>query len=250
MTKSQINKLGERLRKTVELDTETLSRLQEFRAIYDKPMSKAQELLREMGFEATSRLKTNNTIIEKLRREKTRLSEIQDIGGLRVVITGDLARQNSVVKQIASAFPDAKVIDRRKLPMYGYRAVHLIAKREELLLEIQIRTELQDLWAQTMERLADIAGREIRYGGAPQRNREEVEKLLNLSHEIAEIEDVFTRLNEMRVGWSPPRRMQTMQPEVRLHLAKMDSFRQNLHGRERQIRVTLSTLIPRGDSPK
>ena len=249
MTKSQINKLGERLRKASELDTETLLRLQEFRVLYDKPMSETQTLLRQLGFEATSRLKTTNTIIEKLRREKTRLSEMQDIGGLRIVIEGDLTMQDSVVNRIAGAFPNARVIDRRKRPMHGYRAVHVIATLDERLLEIQIRTELQDLWAQTMERLADIAGREIRYGGAPQRNREDVEKLVNLSHEIAEIEDVFTRLNEMMVGWSPPRRMATMQREVRLHLAKMESFRQNLRGREEEIRVILKTLIPRGESP-
>ncbi len=249
MTKSQINKLGEKLRKTSELDAETLLRLQEFRALYDKPMSEAQKLLREMGFEATSRLKTTNTIIEKLRRERTRLSEMQDIGGVRVVIAGDLTRQDGIVKRIADAFPNARVIDRRRRPTHGYRAVHVIATLDERLLEIQVRTQLQDLWAQTMERLADVAGREIRYGGAPQRNREDVENLLNISHEVAEIEDVFTRLNEMVAGWSPPRRVALMQREVRSHLATMDSFRQNLRGREREIRVLLERLIPRGESP-
>jgi hypothetical protein len=36
-----------------------------------------------------------------------------------------------------------------------------------LPVEVQIRTELQDLWAQVFERLADRWGRSIRYGGEP-----------------------------------------------------------------------------------
>jgi ppGpp synthetase/RelA/SpoT-type nucleotidyltranferase len=34
-------------------------------------------------------------------------------------------------------------------------------------IEIQVRTPLQDLWAQTIERLADRVGRAIRYGERP-----------------------------------------------------------------------------------
>ena len=49
MTKSQINKLGEKLRTALELDAEMLSRLQQFRASYDEPMSRAQTLLRQGG---------------------------------------------------------------------------------------------------------------------------------------------------------------------------------------------------------
>jgi ppGpp synthetase/RelA/SpoT-type nucleotidyltranferase len=249
MTKSQINRLGEKLRKTSELETETLVRLQEFRASYDKPMSEAQGLLRQMGLEATSRLKTTNTIIEKLRREKTRLSEMQDIGGIRVVLEGDLTRQNEIVKRIADAFPITRVIDRRRRPTHGYRAVHVIATLDERLLEIQVRTRLQDLWAQAMERLADGAGRQIRYGGAPQRRGEDVETLLNISREIGEIEDIFTKLNQLVAGWSPPRDMASMQREVRLYLAKLESFRQSLRGREREISVMLKALIASEESP-
>ncbi len=197
MTKSQINKLGEKLRKAFELDAESLLRLQQVRASYDGPMSAAQTLLRELGFEATSRLKTTNTIIEKLRRERTRLAEMQDIGGLRIVSEVDLTKQDEIVKKIVDAFPLTRVIDRRRRPTHGYRAVHVIATLDERLIEIQVRTQLQDLWAQAMERLADEAGREIRYGGAPQKRGEDVESLLNISHEIAEIEVMFTKLNQL-----------------------------------------------------
>ena len=248
MTKSQVNKLGEKLRKASELDTETLLRLQEFRASYDEPMLRAQTLLKEIGFDATSRLKTTNTIIEKLRRERTRLAEMQDIGGLRIVSEADLTKQDEIVKRIVDAFPTTRVIDRRRRPSHSYRAVHVIATLDEHLIEIQMRTQLQDLWAQAMERLADVAGREIRYGGAPQQRSEDVESLLNISHEIAEIEVVLTKLNQL---FTPvPRRLASMQREWRWHIAKIESFRADLRGREREIRVMLEALIMRGGAPK
>jgi len=248
MTKSQINKLGEKLRKATELDTETLLRLQQVRASYDKPMSGAQTLLRGLGFEATSRLKTTNTIIEKLRRERTRLTEMQDIGGLRIVSNVDPTKQDEIVKKIVDVFPITRVIDRRNRPTHGYRAVHVIATLDERLIEIQVRTQLQDLWAQAMERLADEAGREIRYGGAPQKRDEDFENLLNISNEIAELEMTLTKLNQL---FTPvPRRLASMQREWQWHIAKLDSFRADLRGREREIRAMLETLSMRGGAPK
>jgi ppGpp synthetase/RelA/SpoT-type nucleotidyltranferase len=228
MTKSQINKLGEKLRKAFELDTETLLQLQQVRASYDKPMLEAQTRLRKLGFEATSRLKTTNTIIEKLRRERTRLAEMQDIGGLRIVSQVDRSKQDEIVKRIFDVFSITRV----------------------RLIEIQVRTQLQDLWAQAMERLADETGRAIRYGGAPQRRREDVESLLNISHEIAEVEVMLTKLNQMEVGLPQPRRAASMQRELRLHIARIQSLRVDLLGRERQIRAMLETLIAREGAPK
>lgn len=253
MTKSQINKLGEKLRKAIALDADALLRLQQFRASYDEPLQKAQTILREIGFEATSRLKTTNTIIEKLRRERTRLAEMQDIGGLRVVAEGNLSEQDMIVKRIVDAFPNIKVIDRRRNPTHGYRAVHLIVTIDGHLIEIQVRTQLQDLWAQAMERLADEAGREIRYGGAPQARVADVENLLNISRESAEIEDILTSLNQLETRLPQPRRMASGQREARLqiasHVAGIQSFRANLRGRERDIRVMLQALIVPGGTP-
>ena len=70
-TKSQVNKLGEKLRHGTAIDGESLERLQDLRVLYDAPMARVQVSLRDrLGVDATSRLKTVNTIIEKLRREK------------------------------------------------------------------------------------------------------------------------------------------------------------------------------------
>jgi ppGpp synthetase/RelA/SpoT-type nucleotidyltranferase len=250
MTKSQINKLGEKLRKAFKLDTETLSQLQQFRASYDEPMLRAQTVLRNVGFEATSRLKTTNTIIEKLRRERTRLAEMQDIGGLRIVCDMDLTEQDGIVNRIVDVFPITKVIDRRRRPSHGYRAVHVIATLDERLIEIQVRTQLQDVWAQAMERLADEAGREIRYGGEPRKRGEDVENLLSISDEIAEIEVMLMNLNQMETGLPRPRRAASMQRELRLYFARIQSLREHLRGREGRIRAILEMMIVRGGAPK
>jgi ppGpp synthetase/RelA/SpoT-type nucleotidyltranferase len=70
-----------------------------------------------------------------------------------------LSEQDHLVSQIAGLFPGAKKVDRRKRPSHGYRAVHLIVSVERRVVEIQVRTAMQDLWAQAMERLADKVGR-------------------------------------------------------------------------------------------
>lgn len=246
MTKSQINKLGEKLRTALEMDSDTLSRLQQFRASYDEPMLRAQTLLKEMGLEATSRLKTTNTIIEKLRREKTRLAEMQDIAGLRIVSEVDITSQDEIVSRIVASFPVTKVIDRRRNPTHGYRAVHVIVTFDVHPIEIQVRTQMQDLWAQAMERLADEAGREIRYGGTPKTRDEDVESLLNISSDIAQTEVMLTELKQMETGLLQPHRAASNQRELRLHLAKLRSLRARLRGREGAIHVTLKAIIDRG----
>jgi len=68
--------------------------------------------------------------------------------------------------------------------------------------EVQFRTELQDLWAEVFERLGDAWGREIRYGGSPTEDPgrptrtaerpELVELMLNLSATVAAYEGLYS----------------------------------------------------------
>jgi hypothetical protein len=84
----------------------------------------------------------------------------------------NLAAQDEAKDQISKFYsaPSCRLreVDRRADPRSGYRAVHLIVHVDELPVEIQIRTELQDSWAQIFERLADRWGRGIRYGQEPE----------------------------------------------------------------------------------
>jgi RelA/SpoT family protein len=180
VTKSQINRLGERLR-AGPVDDALLEQLQDFRVGYAGPMANAQILIkRALGLDATARLKTVNTTLEKLRREKTRLSSVQDIAGLRLVGDWTLDEQDAVAAQLLTLFPGAIVRDRRSTPSNGYRGVHVIPTVEGYPLEIQVRTLYQDGWAQAMEKLADIVGRDIRYGGSPTRGGAVVARLVQM----------------------------------------------------------------------
>jgi ppGpp synthetase/RelA/SpoT-type nucleotidyltranferase len=161
-------------------------------------LARVQTTLREMGFHPTSRLKTVGTIIEKLVRDRTRLSTMQDIAGVRIVEDVSLDQQDEIVATIQGSL-GGTVIDRRRDPTHGYRAVHIVTRVDDRLVEIQVRTRLQNLWAQLMETLADRVGRGIRYGEAPadRRHRELVDDLKKMSKVISEYEALHARRDEL-----------------------------------------------------
>lgn len=59
---------------------------------------------------------------------------------------------------------DVEVDDKRLKPTNGYRAVHLIVKRQGRLVEVQVRTRVQHLWAELSEKISDMYGQGIKYG--------------------------------------------------------------------------------------
>lgn len=109
--------------------------------------------------------KTTQTIISKLNREHTRLHTMQDIAGCRLTVP-NVKEQDAVRDRILAAFPAAKVSDFRDKPRHGYRAIHIIVS-DPRPFEIQLRTEVQNSWAQLSEKLADQVGADIKYGGGP-----------------------------------------------------------------------------------
>jgi hypothetical protein len=158
------NRLGDRLRKASEPTEDDLRLLQQLRADHDAPMSTVQDSLAALGLESTSRLKTTGTIFDKLIREQTRLSRMQDIAGVRVVREMRLDEQDAMVEAIRRVYLDAHIADRRLNPSHGYRAVHVIPVVDGCPVEIQIRTLYQDAWAQMVELAEGELGRGIRYG--------------------------------------------------------------------------------------
>lgn len=205
-SKSHADRIGERIRRSEGLSSQDLALLQEVIAEYDSPMQKVEEELVRLEMRPTSRLKTEDTTIEKLRRERTRLSTIQDLAGIRVVGDWDLDEQDEVVEAIASAFEKARLDDRRERPSHGYRAVHVIVEVDGFPVEIQVRTLFQDAWAQLMEHLADRAGRGIRYGDRPADAAAEelVDTLLRMSEKMALVEQGRRGLFRSRPDLPPP----------------------------------------------
>ena len=125
----------------------------------------------ELGLEASGRpAKSTPAIVDKLCRSSMRLTQMQDIAGCRVVVP-DIPAQDWVIARLDQMF-DATVIDRRVKPSNGYRAVHVVVREVGLPVEVQVRTDLQHVWAESSEKLADAFGSQLKYGGAPKEIRE------------------------------------------------------------------------------
>ena len=172
ISKKQLDKLGDRLRDSDEPAPDDLALLARALDAYAETLSTVVSELRGMGFSPSVRLKTSETTIDKLRRERrSSLKTIHDLAGARVTLTGDLNAQDVAVRGFCDRYRDADpqpyVIDRRLDPRSGYRAVHVVVKVDTVPVEVQFRTEMQDLWAQVFERIGDAWGRQIRYGGDP-----------------------------------------------------------------------------------
>ena len=163
LSKNQIDRLGDRLRKgRLDDDLRLLdSYRRSFSHSYEEVILRIRE---ELGLESTGRpQKTNASIIEKLRRQNTRLSQMQDIAGCRIVAP-DMLTQDELVERLKTLFPEVDVDDRREQPSHGYRAVHVIVENSGKLVEVQVRTQLQHLWAEVSEKLSGVVDANIKYG--------------------------------------------------------------------------------------
>lgn len=168
LSRKQIDKLGVRLADQ-SATAEDHRAFAEFVFRHGRALDVAVlQIAEAVGSAPSARVKTRDTMLDKVRRG-TRLSTIQDIAGARVVRAMPLTQQDRIVDAVVQRFPGAKIKDRRREPSHGYRAVHIITTVEDCSVEIQIRTALQDLWAELSERLARRVGRAIRYGEAPDR---------------------------------------------------------------------------------
>jgi hypothetical protein len=110
------------------------------------------------------------SIVDKLRRESIRLSQMQDIAGCRVIVL-NIVEQEKFITSLKADFPGASIVDRRDNPSYGYRAVHIIVEISGRPIEIQVRTSLQHLWAEVSEKSSDVLDPAIKHGGGPDRWR-------------------------------------------------------------------------------
>lgn len=169
LSKTQIDRLGDRLKRgnIGEADLRLLDQ-------YRRSFSEAYEIVvgkirGELGLEPTGRpAKSTTSISDKLRRESIRLTQIQDIAGCRLIVT-DIAKQGDVVRSLQSLFEYTNVSDRRGKPSHGYRAVHVIVNFLGKMIEIQVRTSLQHLWAELSEKLSDVIDPAIKYGGGAEK---------------------------------------------------------------------------------
>jgi putative GTP pyrophosphokinase len=164
VSKTKIDRLGDRLKGGPHTESD-LRLLDDYRRSFGEAYEAVVQTIRQRGEFPTGRLaKSTLSIVEKLRRESLRLSQMQDIAGCRVVV-GNVVEQEQFVASLITDFPKASVIDRRDNPSYGYRAVHIIAEISGKPIEIQVRSSLQHLWAEVSEKSSDVLDPTIKYGG-------------------------------------------------------------------------------------
>jgi ppGpp synthetase/RelA/SpoT-type nucleotidyltranferase len=172
MSGRRMNLLGERLASSEPITDEDYALLGQVAEDYQAVLDRVEEKLQALGYQATTRVKTTGTLVEKLRRSPhLRLKAIHDVAGARIVIDGGRWEQNRVVERIVQDFEGCpkppERIDRRENPSHGYRAYHVVVYEDGIPVEVQIRTKLQDTWAQITEKLGDAWGRGLRYGQGP-----------------------------------------------------------------------------------
>lgn len=99
-----------------------------------------------------------------------------------------------MIDKLCSVFSNATVVDRRESPSHGYRAVHVIVTIDEKLIELQVRTTLQHLWAELSEKLSDKVDPAIKYGGGDEATRL---LLTEASADVAKVEATEDELHSL-----------------------------------------------------
>lgn len=147
----------------------------DYRASFAQPMLAARMGLKSFvgtcGYpdaKIGQRLKRLNRIVAKLVRfnPQMQLTRMQDIGGVRVVLS-DVEAVVALDEHIHKRWDKEikRYDDYISSPQEsGYRAVHIVVERRDRLIEVQLRSERQNDWAQLNESLSRQAGAELKWG--------------------------------------------------------------------------------------
>lgn len=180
-TKRRVKKAGEILaddNSDEQSRDDAMSVLSEWRMLHYHPINAFRSLLGQRCKKLfggnnkiliAQRLKRTPSIIRKLQRfPRMDLSQMQDIGGLRVVVPkiADVYKlRDTFIKNRRTAHEIIKEDDYIATPKNdGYRSLHLVFKYSSkqkpelngLRIELQIRTKLQHAWATAVETLGII----------------------------------------------------------------------------------------------
>lgn len=186
-SRSRANKAGDRLRRmyagsglldpTHDAEMEVLAG---WRAQFGAPMAKTSMTLRSAIRTVTGvpvapgvvsqRHKREQQIIAKLIRARTRLSTMEDIAGCRAVLP-DLNTVYKVRNRICDWATTLDVVSEDDYNLSprpgGYRALHLHATRDGVPVEVQLRTQRQHQWADSVETWDGATGHDIKHESGP-----------------------------------------------------------------------------------
>lgn len=146
----------------------------------------AQSELPPRFHKTAARLKTLDSVVNKLRRKPNHLSEMQDIAGCRLTVPS-LREITHISHLLTDEFEATAEKDYTERSKSGYRAYHLILRLDDgYLVEVQLRTEIQHAWANLSETLAYRLDRSIKAGGGPPGLRRRLEELSDQGRHIDE----------------------------------------------------------------
>ena len=175
-SRRQIDRLGDRLRSGVTPDDRVL--INEYRESFLETLLAVNFDLGRLriGESDGGRLKRPESIVAKLERDsRIRLSRMQDIAGCRLVANGK-AEQDAIYARLQTDFDIYRAYDTRETPHSGYRAVHVVVRRGDKFVEVQVRTESQREWARLSEE-ATALDPAIKYGGGNPEIRQALDEL-------------------------------------------------------------------------
>jgi putative GTP pyrophosphokinase len=149
-----------------------------WRKEHARPLSRVAANLRYYAAEQgkpviAQRLKKTPTISHKLLREPSmKLSRMADIGGVRAIAPTQESAY-AMARRLRRNWTITKFRDYVAEPKDdGYRALHLINRNRGRLIEVQIRTPRQDLWANAVETFARTVAPGLKFGSGPVELRE------------------------------------------------------------------------------
>ncbi len=194
----------------------------EYRTCHAYPLNTFKSTLRKnvrrhRGAIVAQRLKRLPTIVDKLTRYPTmKLTQMQDIGGLRAILPDIKAVRDIRRKYVEKAkFKHELILEHDYITNPkpdGYRGVHLVyryqnANRDNqiasqyngLPVEIQLRTQLQHIWATAVETVGMFRNASFKTGRGPKEWREFFE-LVSSAFAIAEGENALPQHRHMQTG--------------------------------------------------
>jgi putative GTP pyrophosphokinase len=189
MSRTQVDRAGIFLRGWWELDPDgdedaavdehefarAVDILSGYRAGFQDPLKKTTVGLRQFVQRESEtvivgqRLKRMPQILNKLSRfSSMRLTQMEDIAGRRAILAGGATEVAGVLRRIRRNWDISGIDDSVKNPKpTGYRAIHVVIRRDGHPVEIQLRTPAQHEWAEAVERVAARIRRPLKDGEGP-----------------------------------------------------------------------------------
>lgn len=187
MSRTQIDRAGTFLRRWWELDPDSedavdehdfgraVDILGEYRTGFQDPLKKTTVGLRQFVQRESEtvvvgqRLKRMPQILNKLVRfSSMRLTQMEDIAGCRAILAGGASEVAGVLRRIRRNWDIIGIDDYVKNPKpTGYRATHVVVRRDGHPVEIQLRTPGQHEWAEAVERVAARIREPLKDGKGP-----------------------------------------------------------------------------------